>query len=1244
MAYLLRFWRKAFFSDINPVIELGAKRNLQVEDLPPLPAELDPVNETIPEKSIDWSSGPALMRTILRASLKIMALPMIFYMGNALLNLTGPVLVNLFVKRLQNGVGETAALVEALAYGSCIGLSGIVAGLCIQHYFYGSLRRVQMTVNVLNTKIFRHSLNLSKAAREKIAVGDIVNHMSADTDSVSELANAVSDLVYCVLMITGAIGLLFYYIGDTAWVAVILLSILVPITKKVSADFTRFDEDLMKHRDARVSIMAQMLSAVRLVKYFGWEKSVGLEIGVIRSKELASRRRIAGAELLVTLIYVSVGTFVLFSVLAVHTWRGGQLDAALVFTCVSLFVLLEDPFSFISRVISMYINAKVGADRIAKFLAQETVIIPEDTNSSVQAASGPVGFVMDHLSVHVGESRHLALRELSLSLRPGESLAVVGAVGSGKSTFIHALLGEWPASQGDLYFTDDKGERLVCARIGYVPQEAYIINGSLKENLIFGNEGVTDEDMALAVEAAGLTRDLELMHGGWRTEIGEKGINLSGGQRQRISLARAVLHKPQLVVLDDPLSAVDPAMEAHLAENLLFGAWSKVTRVVITHRLSHLREFDRVAFLKGGELIGVGTYSELEAQCADFREYLVEYASSHSGPAQEKRAEDSSVKGNTEASRITDDEDREYGAVRGGVYWEYVLSLGGSSRWRPLILIGLAVAAASGTVFPLLQKTWLAYVSNMQAGGVGESLLAQLARVPSTAIYVYGSLGLLVLAATLAADFFWLKRGLNAGKNIHDDMLKSVLNANIRFFDSTPVGRVLQRFSRDMESIDIQLQWSFEHSMRCFAQVLITLALIVSVLPWIIFLIAPVLVIYYHVQKLYRMSAREAKRLDSISRSPRYAHFKETLQGLTVIRAFEKRDWFLGEFYRRLAHNQRMFYGHYMINRWFSSRIPLVGGLVSLCTAVGIVLSVRAGGLSPGMAGLLTVYSLSFWGVLNWGIRIWSEVEARMTSMERVKFYSKLPQEVSVTKPITDAEWPLRGEVRFENVFARYAPHLPVVLKGLSFTVSAGAKAGIIGRTGSGKSTLFQTMYRFLELDSGRILIDGVDIASIPLNRLRKALAIIPQDPTLFMGSLRRNLDRDFEFTDAEIWSVLERTCLGDVIRALPKGLSTELTENGANFSQGQRQLLCLARALLLRARVVILDEATASVDVKTDALVQRVVRESCEGVTMLIIAHRLGTVRDCDQILEVSEGRLTKCIERHVPAPAVYQGDSLMA
>ena len=1196
---------------MNPIIALGHTRSLEAADLPPLPARLEPVAKSLDESKIDWSSGPALLKSLLRLNKRGWLLSLVYYGGFALFSLCGPVLVNIFVTRLESGIHTSSDLLESVIYALCVGLTGLLGGLCIQHYFHANICRIQMIINVVNTKIFRHALVLSKEAREKIPVGDIVNHLSTDTDAVAEVNGAVSDFLYCVTMISGAIGLLFYYIGSTAWVAVALLALLVPVTRKVGREFTRNDEVLMKHRDERVSLMAQILSAVRLVKYFVWEKSVSEEVAQVRAKELAARRRIARAELMVTLLYVSVGTFVLFAVLAVYAWRGGQLAPALVFTCVSLFSLLEDPFAFLTRTISQLINAKVGGERIAKFLAQKATLT--STGSSVHS-SQTVGVSMKDVSVHLGEARFPSLIGVNMTLMPGQSLAVVGPVGSGKTTFIHSLLGEVERSSGEISFFTVTGERGHTARIGYVPQETYILNGTLRENLTFGNEGVSEEQVGRALEISGLISDVQRMPGGLKTEIGEKGVNLSGGQKQRLSLARSFLHKPQLVVLDDPLSAVDPAMEDHLANHLIFGEWKNVTRVAITHRLTHLQRFDKIAFLDRGQLRGFGSFAELSENCPAFRAYLEEYARSHAVPAGMARVnEEVKTVVSTEASRITEDEDREFGAVRGGVYWDYVLSLGGENkRWRPYMLTLLFAAAASGTAFPLLQKAWLAY-----AAGKFEAL---------TVIYVYGGLGLLVLAAALCADLFWLKRGLAAGRNIHEQMLKSILGATVRFFDSTPMGRILQRFSRDMEAIDIQLQWSFEHSMKSFAQVIVTLTLIVVTLPWVALVIAPVLLIYYRVQKLYRSSAREAKRLDSLGRSPRYAHFKETLQGLVVIRAFGKTDWFLEEFYKRLSHSQRMFHGHFMINRWFSSRIPLVGGLVSMLTALAVVLSVRSGTLSPGLGGLLTVYSLSFWGVLNWGIRIWAEVEARMTSMERVKFYSRLPQEPSVTQDgVVPEAWPVRGEVRFENVVLRYAPHLPEVLKGLSFNISAGEKAGIIGRTGSGKSTLIQALYRFTELTAGRILIDGVDIATVPLARLRKVLAIIPQDPTLFMGTIRSNLDRYGEFSEAELWSVLERTNLAEAVRAMPLGLESRLHENGSNLSQGQRQLMCLARALLMKAKVIILDEATASVDVQTDAQVQRIVRESCKGVTMLIIAHRLGTVRDCDQILEISEGRLKR-------------------
>jgi ABC-type multidrug transport system fused ATPase/permease subunit len=1228
---------RVFFAWLSPLLQLGSTRSLETSDMPLLPNELDPEVQVLDESRISWISGVEMLKSLLRVSSRIWLPALGFFLLFAAMNLLSPILVNRFVKAIQAGFSTSDQIGEALILAALVGTTGIIGGVAIQHYFLWYLKWNQTVTNVVNKKIFFHALRLRKDAREAAPVGDLVNHLSSDTESVADFGGGMADLIYSVVMIVGAIGLLFFYLGSTAWVAVVLLGVLAPMTKKVSRDFTSFDEDLMKWRDRRVTLMSQILTAIRLVKHFGWEKSVSEEVGRIRQSELHSRERLARAELLVTLIYVAVGTFVLFAVLAVHSLRGFQFDAALIFTCVSLFGLLEDPFAQISRVLSTMISAKVGGERIAGFLRLPVVD---------ESALG----LVDESSASTASVAKIEIRYKDLYVPSGSSLAVVGGVGSGKSTFLHVLMGEMSGYYAGLEIRGVSREQL---RMGYVSQEAFILNGTLLENLTFGRTDVSEAELAEALRASCLEDDLRLMPGGLKTEIGEKGINLSGGQRQRVSLARTILHKPNLVILDDPLSAVDSSTEKALVENLLdpkTGVWKDVTRIMITHRLSHLTVFDQIGFLAKGEFRAIGKFEELEKISPDFRSYLEEYATSQSHGTLEAKTE--TIVSHSELAvgdeRVTQDEDRGYGAVASGMYRHYLEALGGENRRRrPWILLALALAAMSLTGLPLLQKAWLAYVADLLPSGEQTVPMAiavsrdssagffrNLAHHPMSAILTYGLLGLLVMGGTLLADLFWLRRGLEAGRLIHDKMLKSVLGAEIRFFDSTPVGRTLQRFSRDLEAVDIHLRWSFEHSIKCLAQVFLTLLLIVSVLPFVVVVMVPVFWVYYYMQKTYRASSREAKRLDSVSRSPRYAHFKETLQGLVVIRAFDKKDWFTEEFFKRLRHNQRMFYGNYMINRWFSSRIPVVGGLISIATAMSIVLAVKYGSLSPGVAGLVTVYSLSFWGVLNWGIRIWAEVESRMTSLERVRHFADLPQEPLVfgtngaNLPLVPNDWPTRGEIKFVGVKARYAKNRPVILKGLDFTIPAGAKVGIVGRTGSGKSTVFQTLYRFIELEEGKILIDGLDIAMVPLDRLRRALAIIPQDPTLFIGSIRSNLDRYNEHRDEMLWSVLEKTSLADFVRSLPKGLETELVENGVNLSQGQRQLLCLARALLLNAKIILLDEATASVDVKTDATVQRVLKDAGQGVTMLMIAHRLGTTRDCDLVLEIKDGHLGRVLK----------------
>jgi ABC-type multidrug transport system fused ATPase/permease subunit len=478
-----------------------------------------------------------------------------------------------------------------------------------------------------------------------------------------------------------------------------------------------------------------------------------------------------------------------------------------------------------------------------------------------------------------------------------------------------------------------------------------------------------------------------------------------------------------------------------------------------------------------------------------------------------------------------------------------------------------------------------------------------------------------VIVAIFSHFLFAMLLGVNAGRILHEHTWTAVLNAPIRFFDSTPVGRIVNRFSRNMDDIDNQLIHSFLQFVFSVAKAATVLIFSITLMPLLLFAVVPIGVLYYRMQQKYRLAARETKRLDSISRSPRYNHFKETLDGLAVLRAMKREEIFFDEFVKRLDYWQKMFHAVIYFNRWFSTRIPLLNAGIALTTSIGVTVLTHQGAMLAATAGLVLSFALNSAGVLNWAIRAFSSLETQMTSVERLRHFSMLKPEANITAPLAIApeeEWPKSTEVVFDNVHVRYASHLPLVLKGLSFKIPHGAKAALVGRTGSGKTTIFQALFRFVHTETGEIRIGGKNIAGIPLETLRRTIAVIPQDPVLFVGTLRRNLDFFNRHSDEELWRVLERVHLALLVRQLPDALNAPVLENGSNLSQGQRQLMCLARALLEKSRIIIVDEATANVDVQTDALVQRTIREETEGVTVITIAHRLGTVVDCDPIISL--------------------------
>jgi ABC-type multidrug transport system fused ATPase/permease subunit len=1219
-----------FFSQVNPMIQIGKKKTIHQEDTIPLAEDIDKFSFNANYQEINWNNPFTLIKSIFWKLRKQVALSFLLLALAQGISLFSPILIHKFIDGLTKGIQSTEEIFSVAIIGLNIGLLGYISGLFMQHYFYQNLKLSQKFISIINSKIFDHSLELSHQARQKISVGDVVNYMSSDADAVGDMGFVIIELFINILMVAGSVILLFYYLGITAVVSILLLGLLVPVTRRVAKRFTQLDDHIMKFRDDRLNLMGQILNAIRLIKYFVWEKSIESEVTAIRQKEVAARHQVVKAESLSGVIYVAISSLVLLATLLTHSYRGQELSLATIFTVLSVFTLLEEPFGNLTTLIARWSSGIVGAQRIAEFAAMPT---REITRTKMGVPSVEV----KNLSFAYNENP--ILRNLNFYLPAGQSLAVIGMVGSGKSTLMQVLLRELEPQTGILEYQDQTGVKARTAipeASVFVPQESFIINSSLAENLLFGETQNNEDQLKRAIYLSCMEDDIQNLTHGLGTEIGEKGVNLSGGQKQRVSLARAILKFPDLILLDDPLAAVDVHTEDLLCERLLFGEWQNKTRLVVTHRLEHLDKFDQILFLRDGEAAAYGHFKDLLNYSKVFKEFYQNYQKAELKQAlpTSKKGESKTLSENLKTEpetatknshRVTEDEERATGGIKKDLYFSYLKLLGGEGKYASWILAGLALSAVISKLLPLGQKAWLSHADHFSHEKLVWFFVG------------YSVLSVVGLFLFYLNNQIWFNQGIKAAVFTHDRMLKSILHAQIRFFDSTPVGRILQRFSRDQESMDVHLMFTHITAIDCLVQILISLFLIVLTLPLMLICIGPVMWFYYVIQNQYRSVAREVKRMDSIARSPRYAHFKETLQGLTVLRAYGSQSWFKQGFWERLQFSHKMFYNHYMVNRWFSVRVPLIGGIVAASTAVILTWAAAGHLLSAGTCGLVLVYAMSFWRQLNWAIRIFSDIEARMTSIERLQYYCNLPQETeqkdefensnSMQKYYDKIE--LNGQLEFQNVSVRYAKHLPLVLQDVSFKVHTGERVGIIGRTGSGKSTLFQALYRFVNLDSGAILIGGTSIQKLSLTKLRKTLAIIPQDPTLFLGTIRNNLDRYQDFSELELELVLKKACLWEFIQNLPNGLDSVVIENGHNFSQGQRQLLCLARALLVKAKIIILDEATASVDIKTDRLIQRILNEELNGVSLLIIAHRLETIKNCDQIVRLSKGRLKKIKER---------------
>ncbi|XP_062886763.1 ATP-binding cassette sub-family C member 3 isoform X1 [Mobula hypostoma] len=1133
-----------------------------------------------------------------------------------------------------------------------------------QHFHYCFVTGMRLRTAIIGA-IYRKSLIITNSAKRSSTVGEIVNLMSVDAQRFMDLTAFLNMLWSAPLQICLALYFLWQYLGPSVLAGVAVMILLIPFNAMIAVKSRSFQVQQMQYKDLRIKLMNEILNGIKVLKLYAWEESFKQKILSIREKELNILKKAAYLNALSTFTWTTAPFVVAMTSFAVYVYvdEKNVLGARKAFVSLSLFNILRFPLNMLPQVISSIIQATVSLKRLQNFLNHDELDLT--SVERVKIATGH-SITVENGKFSWGKEDPVVLERINLAIPQGSLVAVVGQVGCGKTSLISALLGEMEKQNGKVS---------VQGSVAYVPQQAWIRNASLKDNIIFG-EPLNEQKYSEVLEACALISDLNVLPGGDQTEIGEKGINLSGGQKQRVSLARAVYSDMDIFLLDDPLSAVDAHVAKHIFDKVIGpeGVLKGKTRVLVTHGINFLPQVDQIVVLVDGKVSEMGSYQELQEQNGAFAEFLRNYAQQDevdegeatvTDEVEEFLAEDSpsnhidlgdhepsatearknfmrqisvlssdgeaSTRKSTrkrlsqktkqvetlpaaasEPSKLIQAEKAETGRVKLVVFWQYLKAVGPCSSLLICLLYCCQNAAAIGANF------WLSDWTN----DADNNKTADTTRLR---VGVYAALGLTQGLLVMIASFTLMVGGLGAARQLHSQLLDNKLHTPQAFYDTTPIGRIINRFGKDINVIDEVIPITFQMFLATFFISLSTMIVIMISTPWFTLIIVPLVLVYILVQRFYVATSRQLKRLESVSRSPIYSHFSETITGSSVIRAYGRERSFTLLNDIKVDANQKSYYPGIVANRWLGVRIEFIGNCVVLFAALFAVIGRNF--LSPGVVGLSVSYALQVTMSLNWMVRMTSDLESNIVAVERVKEYSETateaPWEIEANRP--DKSWPEMGKVEFKGYCVRYREGLDLVLKNLNLSISGGEKVGIVGRTGAGKSSMTLCLFRIIEAAEGEICIDGIKIADIGLHDLRSRLTIIPQDPVLFSGSLKMNLDPFDQYSDEEVWSVLELSHLKQYVHNLPAGLEHECSEGGENLSVGQRQLVCLARALLRKTRILILDEATAAVDLETDDLIQSTIRTQFENCTVLTIAHRLNTIMDYNRVLVLDKGEIAE-------------------
>ena len=1088
--------------------------------------------------------------------------------------------------------------------------------------------------------------------------GRVVNLMSVDTYRVDQASGMFHMIWTSPVAILITLVVLLVNLSYSALAGFALLVIGIPaLTKAIKTLFAR-RRAINKITDQRVSLTQEILQAVRFVKYFGWESSFLERIGDIRKREIRSIQILLSIRNGINAVSMSLPIFA--SMLSFITYSLSQhaLDPAPIFSSLALFNSLRMPLNLLPQVIGQVIDAWSSLGRIQDFLLAEeqeddfiwdlegkNAVAIEDadftwertvtqdsekdgppskkqikeakrSSKALKASVDPEkstdsGEGTDSAST-VTQTEPFKLHDINFSVGRNELIAIIGGVGSGKSSLLAALAGDMRRTKGDV---------IMGASRAFCPQYAWIQNATVRENILFGKE-YDRQWYEMVIDACALRPDLEMLPNGDQTEIGERGITVSGGQKQRLNIARAIYFNSDIVLMDDPLSAVDAHVGRHIFDNAICGLLKDKCRILATHQLHVLNRCDRIIWLQEGRIETIDTFDNLMANNEGFQKMMattaqeekVEKEEIDGDEIEEEKKDAKKRKNNKRGTALMQQEERAVKSVSWGVYAAYVRASG--TIFNGPLVICLLIASQGANIATSL---WLSFWTSNKFGY-------------STGQYIgaYAALGVVQALLMFSFSVSLSILGTRSSRVMLQRAMTRVLRAPMSFFDTTPLGRITNRFSKDVDIMDNNLTDAMRMYFFTLAMIISVFTLIIVYFHYFAIALGPLFLMFLFSASYYRASAREMKRHEAVLRSDVFARFSEAVSGTSSIRAYGLQNHFVKGLRASVDQMNSAYYLTFSNQRWLSVRLDTIGNLLVFTTGILVVTS--RFNVSPSISGLVLSYILSIVQMIQFTVRQLAEVENAMNATERIHYYgTELDEEPPLILAKVDPAWPQSGQITFDDVEMRYRAGLPLVLRGLTMTVQGGERIGIVGRTGAGKSSIMSTLFRLVELSGGTISIDGVNIATVGLKDLRTRLAIIPQDPTLFRGTIRSNLDPFNEHTDLELWSALRQSDLVDASASLDEKthgrihLDGVVEEEGLNFSLGQRQLMALARALVRGSQIIVCDEATSSVDMETDQKIQRTMATGFKGKTVLCIAHRLKTIINYDRICVMDQGTIAE-------------------